>query len=509
MYFSSTILATVAALAGSATSAILWDGRFNDLSTSTDLNNWSWANQVGPYQYYIHGSGAVTEYVNLASTYKNPADTGSKQGAKISLTSTAYWNGQTMRRTELIPQTSAAIASGTVWYHFSIKRSDVNPPSTFREHQIAFFESHFTELKYGGSGGSNTLRWCVSGADKWTTPWTADVWHNVAYEINFAAGSVAFWHSTGSDPLTLTVPAVSVSASSNGADWHVGVLELPVSGQADANEDYYFSGVYIESGSLTKTVAGPGGVVSSSSATGPVVSTTGETSSSSSVSLVSPSSSVATVESVSSIRTSSVAAAQPTTTAAGVSSSISSVISSEVSTLSSSISAIPTTIRNQASSSVCSKKPVSTSTQDTTAAAVTQPALTSSSVATVAAVSKTKSVCSKRPSSSSSSSSSFLSVPTTFATQIAVLNTSSLVSNVPASSGSATQSVCSKKTSAVPTTLSTATTPATSAPATTAPSTGGTLAKWSQCGGQGWSGSGTCVAGTTCTAQNSYYSQCL
>jgi len=46
---------TLAALAGVARSTILWDGRFNDLSTSTDLNTWSWSNQVGPYQYYIVG----------------------------------------------------------------------------------------------------------------------------------------------------------------------------------------------------------------------------------------------------------------------------------------------------------------------------------------------------------------------------------------------------------------------------------------------------------------------
>lgn len=103
--------------------------------------------------------------------------------------------------------------------------------------------------------------------------WEAGVWHNVTYEIvrvpeflesffrtdcrKVFGTSVAFWHSTGSDPLTLTVSAVSASASSNGSDWHLGVLELPVSGQADSTEDFYFSGVYIESGSLTKTVAGP------------------------------------------------------------------------------------------------------------------------------------------------------------------------------------------------------------------------------------------------------------
>jgi len=266
MYFSLGL----AALVGSATSTILWDGRFNTFTSSTDLDNWSWSNQVGPYQYYIHGSETVTSYVNLSPSYKNPADSGSTQGAKITLDSTSYWNGQTMRRTELIPQTTAAINAGKVWYHFSIMKSATNPPSIYREHQICFFESHFTELKAGWiSGESGTsdplLRWDVGGTTHWSVNWDAGVWHNVAYEIDFSGGSIAFWHSTGSDPLTLTVAAVSQSASSNGEDWHLGVLELPVSGQSDTTEDYYFSGVYIESGSLTTSVAGPGGVVVSTS----------------------------------------------------------------------------------------------------------------------------------------------------------------------------------------------------------------------------------------------------
>jgi hypothetical protein len=29
---------------------VLWDGRFNDMTSATDLNNWSWGNQVGPYR---------------------------------------------------------------------------------------------------------------------------------------------------------------------------------------------------------------------------------------------------------------------------------------------------------------------------------------------------------------------------------------------------------------------------------------------------------------------------
>ncbi|KAH8881332.1 hypothetical protein GQ53DRAFT_515636 [Thozetella sp. PMI_491] len=249
------LLSVLAApIASVSAGSIVWDGRFNDLSTSADLNNWSWSNQVGPYQYYIHGNSNVTAYVNLATAFKNPADSGSKQGAKITLDSTAYWNGQNMRRTELIPQTSAAVNKGKRFYHFSLMRSDTNAPSAAREHQIGFFESHFTELKYGASDG--LLHWNAGGTSRWSTSWAAGVWHNVAYEIDFDANTVGFWHSTGGDALTQTVAPVSASVSSNGADWHVGVLELP-NGSADTNEDLFWSGVYIESGSITTSVSGP------------------------------------------------------------------------------------------------------------------------------------------------------------------------------------------------------------------------------------------------------------
>lgn len=109
----------VAGLASVSRAAVLWDGRFNTFTTASDLNNWSWSNQVGPYQYYIHGSETVDKYIALSSSFKNPADTVSKQGARFTLDSTAYWNGQNMRRIELIPQTSAAINQGKVYYHFS------------------------------------------------------------------------------------------------------------------------------------------------------------------------------------------------------------------------------------------------------------------------------------------------------------------------------------------------------------------------------------------------------
>ena len=53
----------------------------------------------------------------------------------------------------------------------------------------------------------------------------------------------------------------------------------------------------------------------------------------------------------------------------------------------------------------------------------------------------------------------------------------------------------------------TGTTISTSTP--TAPTGGGTLPKYAQCGGTGWGGSGSCIAGTTCTYSNDWYSQCL
>jgi hypothetical protein len=240
------------------------------MTSSADLSKWSFSTPVGSYQYYIHGSGTVDKYVNLDASYKNPADTGSKQGVKITIDETAKWNGQSMLRTELIPQTTAAINKGKASYHFSIKTSSENVPTATNEHQIAFFESHFTELKYGGQGTSNTsLQWCVDGVAKWSDELVADEWHNVAYEIDFDAGSVSLWHSTGSSPLTKTAGPFKASVSSNGADWHLGVLRLPGSNDGKGAEDWFFSGVYIESGDLTTSISSAGG---SSGASKPVVS---------------------------------------------------------------------------------------------------------------------------------------------------------------------------------------------------------------------------------------------
>ena len=54
------------------------------------------------------------------------------------------------------------------------------------------------------------------------------------------------------------------------------------------------------------------------------------------------------------------------------------------------------------------------------------------------------------------------------------------------------------------------TTTTTAGPVTTTPSSpGGTVNKFGQCGGIGYTGPTQCVAGSTCTKGNDYYYQCL
>lgn len=341
MMKQSALAALAAHLVGlAAAGTTVWDGSFDDLTVAS-LADWSWSNQVGPYQWYIHGDADTSKYLDFSADAAGP---GATKGAKITLDDTAYWNGQNMRRSELIPSVTdtSSITSGTLYYHFSMKREDTNAPSVNREHQIAFFESHFTELKYGWISGAagesdDQLRWYANSASQWNATLEAGVWHNFAYEIDFDASTVGFWHSTGSDELTQAVAPVKASVSSNGADWHVGVLELARDGYEDATEDLYFSGVYIESGDLTTGFSSAGssssgssgsGAASSAAAAAPSSAAASTAAASSAEAVAAPSSSSASSSSVAAAATTPAAvptAAAPATTALASSSSKSCV----------------------------------------------------------------------------------------------------------------------------------------------------------------------------------------
>ncbi|KAB5588559.1 hypothetical protein CTheo_8001 [Ceratobasidium theobromae] len=285
MKFSVALPLVAAALVRAGT--VVWDGSFDPFSTPDDFAKWSWANQVGTYQYYIHGSkargprsGPPSDYLALSPSYKNPAITRESKGLRLSISPNATWNSQ-MERTELIPQTSANLGTGTLFYHFSVKRSTTNAPDSTLEHQVMFFESHFTELKYGVGSNPTDLQWFVSGTSKWSTPFTADTWFNFAYEINFSSNTVGLWASTGGAALTKVVANVATTAYTNSADFHVGVLRIV---NQPGVEDWYFSGVYIESGAITTAIGSNSSTGTSTTSSTSATTTVTSTSSSSSTS---------------------------------------------------------------------------------------------------------------------------------------------------------------------------------------------------------------------------------
>ncbi|KAF8577697.1 carbohydrate-binding module family 1 protein [Ramaria rubella] len=258
-----SILSAICLYAASARAGtILWSGFFNASSKVSDFDAWSFSNEIGNWQWYIHGSEPTADYLALSPSYKNPADTTDVQGIKITIDGTSFWEGQTMERTEIIPQTSANLGTGHVYYHFSLMTSTTNAPNPGFEHQIAFFESHCTELKFGlidGEQGTtdSLLRWDLNSVTQWDTLLTPGNWYNFAYDIDFSAGTIGLWGSNGSAPLTEIIAPVSASPSTNSADWHIGVLRLPNGGTDAAPEDWYWSGIYVEQAPITTSVAGP------------------------------------------------------------------------------------------------------------------------------------------------------------------------------------------------------------------------------------------------------------
>ncbi|KAK7048412.1 carbohydrate-binding module family 1 protein [Favolaschia claudopus] len=242
----------------------IWSGSFNTYPTAASFDNWSWGNEVGEYQWYIHGSQNTSQYLGLSPSFKNPADTSETNGLRLTVDATSTWNAQ-FERTELIPQTTQNLGTGNLFYHFSISHPSTNLPDSTIEHQICFFESHFTELKYGVGPNSSHLTWMVTGVSHWDTAFVPGTWYNFAYDIDFTAGTVGLWASTGSNPLVKVVQNVAAATSTNSADWHLGVLRISNTG----TEDYYFSGVYIESGPVTTSIGtGSGsGTTSASSST--------------------------------------------------------------------------------------------------------------------------------------------------------------------------------------------------------------------------------------------------
>jgi hypothetical protein len=89
--------------------------------------------------------------------------------------------------------------------------------------------------------------------------------------MQFSAQTVGLWASTGSSPLVKVHSNIAASTSTNSEDWHVGVLRIVSDNTA---ENFYFSGVYIESAPITTSVGTGGGGSTGSSSSVPSGPTT-------------------------------------------------------------------------------------------------------------------------------------------------------------------------------------------------------------------------------------------
>ncbi|CUA67774.1 hypothetical protein RSOLAG22IIIB_03201 [Rhizoctonia solani] len=241
-------LSIAALFAPGVLGAVVWDGRFQDYSTAADLDKWSWSNQVGSYQTYIYGNThgeTASSWYTLGSQYKNPATTTAKQGVKVKINANSIWNGGTMLRSELIPQTKASL-SGHLYFHVSLQIPTVNPPNPNFEHQvrlmlvthinvslyethsrndfqIVFWEGHYADIKYGQLAGQNgvadVLRVITGGQTIWSVTPVKGTWYNFILETGSPGG---LWVSTGGN--TLTKVYTGSLNGNGGTDWHIGKL---------------------------------------------------------------------------------------------------------------------------------------------------------------------------------------------------------------------------------------------------------------------------------------------
>ncbi|KIJ68302.1 glycoside hydrolase family 131 protein [Hydnomerulius pinastri MD-312] len=240
-----------------STATILWDGRFNNYSTATDFDQWSWSNQVGTYQTYIYGNlqgETASDWLTLGSEYMNSATTGEKQGVKVKISADSVWNGGDMLRTELLPQSSTTL-TGNLFFHVSLQLPTTNPPDSAYEHQIVFWEEHYCDIKYGQLSGqngvANTLQVITGGKSIWSVEPELGTWYNFILGVGSPGG---LWVSTGSSPLTQVY--TGSLGGSGGNDWHIGALRLPIDGstQTITEEDFYYSGIYVENSGPTTTL---------------------------------------------------------------------------------------------------------------------------------------------------------------------------------------------------------------------------------------------------------------
>ncbi|KAL0577114.1 hypothetical protein V5O48_004867 [Marasmius crinis-equi] len=265
---SLTTLATLAAAQLAYAGIILFDGRI-PLSTGNETLDAS----TDPFLTAVKGkTEPATHYSGFLGDSVNPTPLWNalpEQVISVRIDNTSVFvpgNGDPQlgfRRTELIAvkngsasNLDALMETGVTRFHFSIKADTQYPLNYTHEYQIVFIEpsdgTHVFGVQLGSPFTNPTGTLPVAEADwfkildhslnvLFKTPFTLDVWHNFAVEVDWEELTLQVLYSTEGEPLDTVTSVVSNPTVAQGAagqgDFHVGVLKLPLVDPSDPPED--------------------------------------------------------------------------------------------------------------------------------------------------------------------------------------------------------------------------------------------------------------------------------
>ncbi|KAL3426870.1 hypothetical protein PVAG01_00379 [Phlyctema vagabunda] len=178
------------------------------------------------------------------------------------------------RRAELLPASNNGTdpsTTGVKTLHFSLQKDAARPFNLSHEYQMVFLESaDFSTnqfvLKTGNISGVTgdpdnlVLQSNVKNATTlFSTPFTADTWHNFAVVLDFDANTTQVLYSTNNDALTAVTEALANDISGQG-QYHFGALKKPTGeGLTDVTkqgfqesgiaEALFYGGIFMEDSS--------------------------------------------------------------------------------------------------------------------------------------------------------------------------------------------------------------------------------------------------------------------
>lgn len=271
-----------------ALATILYDGRVPPTAVNTTLDA-----SLDPFLTAVKGSGPATQYSGFLGSTISPTPLSDTTEQVISITidnSSVFVPGSGgpqngFRRTEFIAQQNGSASNldkvmetGVTSFHFSIMADNQHPLNFTHEYQIVFIEpsdgTHVFGAQLGSPFTNPTGTLPAADADSFKildhdlnilfkTPFTPDVWHNFAIQVDWDLLTLQVSYSTGGDALSAVTDIVSnpVAKGAQG-DFHFGVLKLPLVNPEDSatnqndvvhhglqegtKEGLLYSGVFVE-----------------------------------------------------------------------------------------------------------------------------------------------------------------------------------------------------------------------------------------------------------------------